>query len=124
MGMGCSTDGRHFIMIKGEVITQSCHPTIGEPMLKTKGKIVLKPNSISVIAVNTLTNILYEVDSKFEIPEGIIPLDILHRLDPKTPRQLNIHILNTSSNYMQINTNALIGTLTPVTAVENVCSIN
>ena len=53
MGMGYSTDSKHLIMIKGEVITQSCHSTIGEPILKMKGKVILKPNSISVIAVKT-----------------------------------------------------------------------
>ena len=84
-------------MIKGEVITQSCHSTIGEPILKTKGKIILKPTFISVIAVKTPkipdTNILYEVDSKFhQLPEGIIPLDVLHRVHHKMPRELNIHI--------------------------------
>ena len=89
-------------MIKGDVITESCHSKIGEPILKTKGNIILKPNSISVIAVKTPkipdTNILYEVDSKFQIPEGIIPLDVLHRVDHKTPREMNIHTLHTSSN--------------------------
>ena len=70
LGMGYSTDGRHFITIKGKVIAQSFHSTIGEPIWKTKGRIILKPNSISVITVNTPsipdTNILYEVYSKFK----------------------------------------------------------
>ena len=105
MGTGYNIDGRHFITVKDEVITQSCHSTI-EPILKTKGKIILKPNSISVVAVKTPkipdTNILYGVNSKFQLPEGIIPLDILHRVDHKMPRELNIHILNTSSNPVPI----------------------
>ena len=107
MGVGYSTDGRHFIMIKGEVIMQSYHSSIGEPILKMKGNIILKPNSTSVIAVKTPEipnrNILYEVDSKFPLPEGIIPLDVLHRVGHKMSRKLNIHILNTSSNSMQIS---------------------
>ena len=53
MQMECSTDGRHVITIKGEVITQSCHSTVEEPILKTKGQIILKSNSISVVAVKT-----------------------------------------------------------------------
>ena len=104
MGMGYTIDGIHFIMIKGEVIAQSCISTIGEPILKVKGKVILKPNSIPVIAVKTPkipnTNILCGVDSKFQLPEGIILLDILHREDHKTLRELNVHILNTSSNSM------------------------
>ena len=67
-----------------------------------KGKVILKPNSITLIAVKTPripnTNIMYGVDSKFQIPEGIMPLDMLHRVDHKMPRELNIHIFNTSSS--------------------------
>ena len=72
--MGYNIDGGHFITMKYEVITQSCQLTIGEPILKTKGKITLKPNSISAIEVNTPkipdTNIPYEVDSKFQLRKG------------------------------------------------------
>ena len=77
---------------------------------------MLKPNSISVIALKTPnilnTDILYGVDSKFQLPEGIIPLDMLHRVDHKTPRKLNIHILNISSNSIPISKTTVIGTLT------------
>ena len=69
-------------------------------------------------------DILYEVYSKFQLPEGIIPLDILHRVNYKIPRELNIHIINTSCISMPINKNTHIGTLTPATKVENMCSIN
>ena len=69
MGMGYSTDDKHFFIIKGGVIAQSCDSTIWEPILNTEGKIILKSNSISVIALKILksqdTNILYEVDCKF-----------------------------------------------------------
>ena len=80
MGMGYSTDSSHFITIKGEIITQSCQSTVKEPILKTKGKIILKPNSISVTAVETSkiphTEALYEVNCKFQLSEDIIPLDV------------------------------------------------
>ena len=105
MGKGYSTDGRHFITVKGEVIAHSCHSTIGEPIIKTKGKVIVKLNSISVIAVKTPripdTNTLYEVDSKFQLPKGIILLDVLHRVDHKMSRELDINVLNTSSNSCQ-----------------------
>ena len=122
MGMGYSTDGRHFITIKGKVITQSCQSTIEEPILKTKGRIVLKQNSISVIAVKTPqipdTEALYEVNCKFQLPEEIIPLDVLDRVDHKIPRELNIHILNTGSSPISLGKNTLIGTLTRSAKVE------
>ena len=40
-------------MMKGEVIAQSCHSTIRESILKMKGKAILKPHPISLIAVKT-----------------------------------------------------------------------
>ena len=95
MGMGYSTDGRYFITIKGEIIAQSCQSTVEECILKTKGRIVLKPNSISVIAVKTSkiwdTEALNEVNCKLQLPEEIIPLDVLYGLDCKIPRELNTH---------------------------------
>ena len=36
IGMAYSTDGRHFITIKGEVSAQSCQSTVEEPFLKPK----------------------------------------------------------------------------------------
>ena len=90
-----------------------------------KGKVILKPNSHSVEAVKIPnTNILYGVDSKFQLPEGIIPLYVLHRVDHKTTRELNMHISNTSSNSVPISKSTVIGTLTPAIKVENVCNIN
>ena len=87
MGIGYSTNGRHFITIKGKVITQSCQSTVEEPILKTKGKITLKPNSISVIAVKTPqspgTEALYKVNYKFQLPEEITPLDVPQKVDHK-----------------------------------------
>ena len=55
--------------------------------------------SVSIIEVKTLkipnTTNLYELNvDTFQLPEGIILLDILHRVDNKTPQHLNIPILN------------------------------
>ena len=111
MGMGYSTDSRQFITIKGEVITQSCQSTVEEPILKTKGKIILTSNSISVITVKTPkildTEALYEVNCKFPLPEEIIPLKVLHRVDHKIPRELNIRVLNTGNNPISLGKNTL-----------------
>ena len=97
-------------------------------LLKTKGNMILKPNSISVIELKNPkmldTIILYGVNSKFQLQKGIMPLDVLHRVDHKIPREMNIQILNTSSNSMPINKITVIGTLTPATKVANIDSIN
>ena len=128
MGMGYSKDSGHFITIKGGVIAQSCQSMVEEPILKMKGKIVLKPNSISVLAVKTPkipdTEALYKVNCKFQLLEEIIPLDILHRVDHKILRELNIHILNTGNNSTSLGKNTLIGTFTRSERIESICNID
>ena len=67
---------------------------------------------------------MYEVNCKFQLPEEIIPLDVLHREDHKIPRQLNIHILKTGNNPISLGKNTLIGTLTRSAKVESICNID
>ena len=57
--------------------------------------------SVSIIGVKTPTvpdtNNLYELDfDAFQLPERIITLDVLHRINHRTPECLNIPILNTN----------------------------
>ena len=49
--------------------------------------------SVSVVEIKMLkvpdTNNLYELNfDMFQLPEGVIPLDVLHRMDHKTPKTL------------------------------------
>ena len=111
MGTGYSTYGRHFITVKGEVIAQCCQSTVEEPTLKIKGKIILKPNSISAVAVRTPKITDTEVD-------------ILHRVDHKIPRELNIHILNTGNNSISLGKNTHIGSLKRSARVESIFNID
>ena len=53
-GTGYSINGRHYITLNREMLTQSCSQIITNPTLKTKGKIKLLPFSISVIEVRSL----------------------------------------------------------------------
>ena len=89
---------------------------------------MLKPNSISVIAIKTPkipdTEALYKVNCKFQLPKEIKHLDVLHRMDHKIPRELNIHILNTGNNPISLGKNTLIGTLTKLAKAESICNIN
>ena len=47
------------------------------------------------------------------LPQGIIPLDLVHSFD-KTPRTLFVPILNTSSKYENIPKGSLLGTFEPI----------
>ena len=60
--------------------------------------------SVSVISVKLPpllnTNDVYELNfNTFQLPEGVIPLDIPHKVNHKTPQNLNIPILNTNNSF-------------------------
>ena len=67
------------------------------------------PFSIVGIKTPTLqnTNNLFELNfDTFQLPEGVISLDVLHRIDHKTPQSLNILILNTNNSFCSITKNS------------------
>ena len=114
-GTGYLTTGRHYIRINGEMIAQVISQTINNPILK-KGNVTLPPTSISIVGIRppTLqnTNILYDLNFNiFQLLEGVIPLDVLHGVDHKTPQSLNVPILNTNNSSCSITKNSPIATL-------------
>ena len=116
-------------MIHGEMIAQAISQTIINPVIKTKGKITLPPLSISVIAVKTLTlhnaNNMYELNfDTFELPAGVVPLDMMHRVHHTTPQSLNIPILNVNNSSCSISKGSPITTLTPAGKCEEVQEVS
>ena len=103
LGTGYSITGRHYININGEMIAQSILQGTTNLILKTKGKVALPPMSVSVVEIKTpiapaKSNNLYELTfDTFQLPKGVIPLDVLHRMAHKTPKILNIPIMNTNN---------------------------
>ena len=72
--------------------------------------------SISVISVKTSplhnTSNIHELNfSTSKLPEGVIPLDVVHRVDHKTPGYLNIPVLNTNHSSCSIPRSSPIVTL-------------
>ena len=113
--MGYLTTGSHYITINGEMIANAILQTANSPILKTKGKITLPPMSISIVGIKTptLQNTynLYELNFDiFQLPEGVIPLDVLHRINHKTPQSLNVPIFNTYNSFCSITKNSPIAT--------------
>ena len=105
-------------MINGEMIAQAISQTVTNPIIKTKGKITLPLCLFSIIAVKTPTlhntKNLYKLNfDTFELPEGVIPLDIVHRVDHKIPQSLNIPIHNVNKSYCTISKSPPIATLRP-----------
>ena len=106
--MGYSTTGKHYIMVNSEKITEAISQVTNDPIIKTKGKITLPPMSVSIISIKTPllcnTNHVYKLNfSTFQLPEGVISLDVLHRVDHKTPQNLNIPVLNTNNSFYSIS---------------------
>ena len=92
-GTSYFTNGRHYITVNGEMLAQSCLQLTTNPVLKTKGKIKLLPSSISVIDLRTPEipdpNKIYKLDfNTFQLCKGVIPLNVMHCMDHKTPQLL------------------------------------
>ena len=110
------------------MLEQSCSQITTNPILKTKGKIKLFPSSISVIEIRKLeildSNNIYELDfNTFQLPEGNIPLDVMHSIDNKMPRILNVPILNTNNTISSLAKNSTIVTLVPAGKCEQIQEI-
>ena len=127
-GTSYSITGRH-ITINGEMIAQAISQTTNSPILKTKGKITLPPVSISIVEIKTPrlqnTNNLYELNlDTFQLPEGIIPLDVPHRNDHETPQKLSVPILNINNRFCSVPKNSPIPTLAPAGKCKEVQEVS
>ena len=99
-----------------------------ESVIKTKGKIKLKPHSITIITVKTCPNIdinhVYELNHKFSLPSGVIPIGIISKFDHKIPQELKILILNTNNNVTNITKSTAIVSLRSTERADNIFSLD
>ena len=102
---------------KHNFIAESINRLKTHPIIKTKGKVELDPESIALVEVQAPRDIIgnrkYQLNPEGYLPQGIIPLDLVHSFD-KTPRTLYVPILNTSSKYESIAKGSLLGTFEPI----------
>ena len=93
------------------------HKIKTHPIIKTKGKVELNPESITLIEVQAPRDIIgnrkYQLNPEGYLAQGIIPLDLVHSFG-KMPRTLYIPILNTSDKYESIAKSSLLGTFEPI----------
>ena len=128
-GTGYSTMGKHYITINGQVIVQSVLQALHYLIIKMKGRVALPSVSVSIIEVKTpkLTNTtnLYKMNADtLQPPEGIILLDVLHRVDHKTLQHLNIPVLNTNNVPCSIGKNMPIVSLHSAGKCEEVQEVS
>ena len=86
------------------MLVQSCLQLTTSPTLKTKGKIKLLVTSISVIEVRMPEIVdpsnIYKLNfNAFQLPKGVIPLDVMHCVDHETPKKKQKK--NTRSSYIK-----------------------
>ena len=115
---GWTRNGNHYISRgKHDFIAESKNRSKTYPIIKTKGKIELNPESISLVEVQAPRDITgnrkYKLNPEGYLEQGIIPLDLVHSFD-KTPRTLYIPILNMSDKYKNIAKSSLLGTFEPI----------
>ena len=69
----------------------------------TKGQYTLQSRSIIWISVKTPRNLdinsLFKISLDRQLPNGFIPLDVLHSIKNKQPQELTIPLLNTVNIY-------------------------
>ena len=121
--MGWTKTGNHYIARgKHNFIAESTNKLNMHPIIKTKGKIMLKPESILFIEVQASKDISgnkrYQLNPNAYLPKGIIPLDLIHSFE-KTPRMSQLPFLNTSINYKSMPRGSLLGTFEPVNEEVN-----
>ena len=115
---GWTRHGNHYISRgKHNFIAESMNRLKTHPIIKMKGKVELDPESIALVKVQAPRDIIgnrkYQLNPQGYLPQGIIPLDLIHSFD-KTPRMLYLPILNTSSKYESIAKGSLLGTFEPI----------
>ena len=103
---GWTWNGNHYISRgKHDFIAESINRLKTHPIVKTKGKVELNPESITLIEVQAPRDIIgnrkYKLNPEGYLAQSIIPLDLVHSFD-KMPRTLYIPILNTSDKHESI----------------------
>ena len=77
---GWTRNGNHYISRgKHDFIVKSMNRLKSNPIIKTKGKIELSPESIALVKVQAPRDIIgnkkYQLNPEGYLPQGIIPLD-------------------------------------------------
>ena len=80
---------------KSNFVAESINKLNVHPIIKTKGKVMLKPESISFVDVQVPRDISgnkkYQLNPNAYLPNGIIPLDPKHSFE-KTPKNFTTTI--------------------------------
>ena len=127
--IGCTwnREVKHFLTIKNKFLALSITPQSPKQLVKTKGQCTLQGRSITWISVkmprNIQVNSLLKINLDRQLPKGLIPLDVLHNIQPKQPREMLISLLNIMNSIIKLLKNTILGSITKVDNVQNVQNI-
>ena len=92
-----------------------------------KNRTCLQAYAVTIISVKTPPNLdpqqLYECGERLQLPEGVVALQVQHKLDHKMPTELKIPLLNTNKRDVYITKNTAIMTLQATSKVQDICSL-
>ena len=89
---------------------------------------MLQGRSINWISVKTPRNIqvnsLFEITLDRQLPKGLIPLDVLHNIQHKQPKEMLVPLLNTINSVVKLLKNTVLGSITKMDNAEYVQNIS
>ena len=93
---GWTRNGNHYISRgKHDFIAENMNRLKSNPIIKTKGRIELSPQSIALVEVQASRDIIgnkkYQLNPEGYLPQGIIPLDLVHSFDKMPLTAFTMH---------------------------------
>ena len=94
----------------------------------SKGQYTLQSRSITWISIKTPRNLdinsLFEISLDRQLPNGLIPLDVLHNIKNKQLQELIIPLLNTANTDIKLLKNTILGSIARVDNVECIDNVS
>ena len=91
-------------------------------LAKIKGQYTIQNRSVTWIMVKSPPYVnhgsLHDIQFDRQLPSGIIPLNITHKLNHQHPTELLIPLLNISNKEVKIPKNTILGSINPITDVD------
>ena len=117
IGCNWNVNEQEYITHNSKFLCTSTASSNTEPIVQNAGAFTLPPRSISVISIQAATELktkhLYQLDTVDDLPLGIIPLAMNHKID-KYPKLMKVPLLNTEQDTVHIPRKTVIGSLQPI----------
>ena len=123
--IGCNWNikGQQYITHNNKFLCTSIPSSNTKVIIYNSGSAILPPRSVSVISEKVKTKLntryLYQLNATDNLPCGILPLVVDHKIDHKYPNLIRIPLLNTEHNTIQIPRKTVIGQLQPIDVTDS-----